>query len=111
MLGKRAIQRPLASRARCQIRRSVQGGLLVGKLSRGSVEDTRARYLRSDQKGRNHGRNADESEELINGKHVCRPPKYLIAKRWTDSRRIARIKRMSEPDRHHLLSLARQNLI
>lgn len=38
------------------------------------MEDAGARYLRRDQKGRNHGRYADKSQELINGKHARRPP-------------------------------------
>ena len=49
--------------------------LLAGELRRRRVENARAGYLRSDQKGRNHGRHADKSQELINGKHVRRPPR------------------------------------
>ena len=38
------------------------------------MEDAGARYLRGNQKGRNHGRHADKSQELINRKHARRPP-------------------------------------
>jgi hypothetical protein len=50
-------------------------GLLARELGRCRVENARAGYLRGDQKGRNHGRYADKSQELIYGNHVRRPPR------------------------------------
>ena len=70
------------------------------------MEDAGARYLRGDQKGRNHGRYADKSQELINGKHA-RPP---ICIETTPARR-AHARRMSEPNRHHRLCLVCQDLV
>src|SRR5579871_5778481 len=37
------------------------------------MENTGTRYLGGDQKGRNHGRHADKSQELINGNHASSP--------------------------------------
>jgi hypothetical protein len=42
-------------------------------------ENPGSRNLGSDQECRKNGRNADESQELIYRKHVCRPPRRLIA--------------------------------
>ena len=79
-------------------------GLLARKLRRRGVENTRARDLGGDQEGRDHGRNADKSEELINRKHVRRPPKIGPAPAGLPINRL-----MSESDRNHLLALTRQN--
>ena len=68
------------------------------------MEDARPRNLGGDQEGRNHGRNADKSEELINRKHVRRPPKIGPAPAGLPTHRLT-----SEPYRHHLLPLTRQN--
>ena len=59
------------------------GGLLARELCRLRVEDAGARYLRGNQKGRNHGRHTDKSQELINGKHVRRPPRNWNRTRQT----------------------------
>src|ERR1700722_9117833 len=50
-------------------------GLLARELRRSGVENSRAGYLGGDQKGRNHGRYADKSQELIYGNHIRRPPR------------------------------------
>ena len=46
---------------------AIEGGLLARQLCRRLMENARTGYLRSDQEGRNHGRHADKSQELING--------------------------------------------
>src|SRR5579862_1756219 len=52
-------------------------GLFARELCRRLMENARAGYLRGDQEGRNYGRYADKSQELINGKHVRRPPRIM----------------------------------
>src|SRR5580704_17223087 len=50
------------------------------------MEHTGTRYLGGNQKGRNHGWNADKSQELINRNHVRRPPKDWTSTRQTRPR-------------------------
>jgi hypothetical protein len=52
-------------------------GLFARQLCLRLMENTSTRYLRGDQEGRNHGRHADKSQELIYGKHVRRPPRIM----------------------------------
>ena len=82
-----------------------KSGLLARQLCRRLVENTSTGYLRGDQEGRSHGRYADKSQELINGKHVRRPPRIVS----TPARR-AHTGKVSETHRHRLL-LARQKPI